>query len=272
MNKTVFAVPGNIDDGLSIGTNELIRDGAFPLLSAMDVIDELIERKPDFFVREKEEKPKIEIPPYEKPTKKMKTNNYKIFIGTLLMFICLSSNAQTDKKLIRHGNTDFKNGKYTVRLDLNTMKVTLTLTEADPVIESQYPTTLYVCGGFNGWALEQLDKIADGKFQKENVQMNLDNGPDDPKGHGIKFFENADWSGQWGPKEDWEHTDYRGWELASYPDAPQFYPQLAGYTSGKYTVLVDFTTMTLTLTPAWQAETEVGTVVISCASGEQLIF
>lgn len=29
---------------------------------------------------------------------------------------------------------------------------------------------------------------------------------------------------------------------------------------------------TLTLTPAWQAETEVGTVVISCASGEQLIF
>jgi len=42
----------------------------------------------------------------------MKTNNYKIFIGTLLMFICLSSNAQTDKKLIRHGNTDFKNGKY----------------------------------------------------------------------------------------------------------------------------------------------------------------
>ena len=74
MNKTVFAVPGNIDDGLSIGTNELIRDGAFVLLSAMDVIDELIERKPDFFVREKEEEPEIEILPYEKPTRKMKTN------------------------------------------------------------------------------------------------------------------------------------------------------------------------------------------------------
>lgn len=29
---------------------------------------------------------------------------------------------------------------------------------------------------------------------------------------------------------------------------------------------------TLTLTPAWQAETDVGTVVISCVSGEQLIF
>lgn len=150
----------------------------------------------------------------------------------------------------KDSDPDFKDGKYTVRLDLNTMKVTLTLTEADPVIESQYPTTLYMSGGFNGWALEQLDMIADGKFQKENVQMNLDNGADDPKGHGIKFMENADWSGQWGPKEDWEHTEYRGWELAAYPDAPQFYPLLAGFQSGVYTILVDFTTMTLTLTPA----------------------
>lgn len=50
---TVFAVPGNIDAGLSRGTNELIRDGAVPLLSAMEVIDELIAREPDFFVREK---------------------------------------------------------------------------------------------------------------------------------------------------------------------------------------------------------------------------
>ena len=149
----------------------------------------------------------------------------------------------------KDSDPDFKDGKYTVRLDLNTMKVTLTLTEADPVIESPYPTTLYMSGGFNGWALEQLDMIAEGKFQKENVQMNLDNGADDPKGHGIKFMENADWSGQWGPKEDWEHTEYRGWELASYPDAPQFYPLLAGIQSGVYTILVDFTTMTLTLTP-----------------------
>lgn len=54
MNKTVFAVPGNIDNGLSVGTNELIRDGALVLVSPMDVIDELIAKEPDFFVREKE--------------------------------------------------------------------------------------------------------------------------------------------------------------------------------------------------------------------------
>lgn len=52
---TVFAVPGNIDKGLSRGTNELIRDGAVPLLSSMDVVDELIAREPDFFVRENDE-------------------------------------------------------------------------------------------------------------------------------------------------------------------------------------------------------------------------
>ncbi|MBQ8807671.1 MAG: DNA-processing protein DprA, partial [Clostridia bacterium] len=56
MNTTVFAVPGNIDNVLSAGTNELIRDGALPLLSPMDVIDELVARRPDYFVREKDKK------------------------------------------------------------------------------------------------------------------------------------------------------------------------------------------------------------------------
>lgn len=51
---TIFAVPGNIDNKLSGGTNALIRDGAIPLLSPMEVIDELIQREPDFFVREKD--------------------------------------------------------------------------------------------------------------------------------------------------------------------------------------------------------------------------
>lgn len=145
----------------------------------------------------------------------------------------------------------FKDGKYTVRLDLNTMKVTLTLTEADPVVESQYPATLYMGGGFNGWGgLEQLERIEDGKFQIQNYEFNFLSGDDDPKGHGIKFFETSDWKGQWGPAQDYEKDGYRGWELAPYEEAPQFYPLLAGLQSGVYTVLVDFTTKTLTLTPA----------------------
>lgn len=49
--KAIFAVPGNVDNPLSAGTNRLINDGVAPCLSAMDVIDEIILRKPDFFTQ-----------------------------------------------------------------------------------------------------------------------------------------------------------------------------------------------------------------------------
>lgn len=39
--KTVFAVPGNINSQFSIGTNLLIRDGAYPLVVVDDVIREM---------------------------------------------------------------------------------------------------------------------------------------------------------------------------------------------------------------------------------------
>lgn len=55
--KAVFAVPGNVDSPLSAGVNRLISDGVAPCLSAMDVLDEIILRKPDFFT--KNEMPQI---------------------------------------------------------------------------------------------------------------------------------------------------------------------------------------------------------------------
>jgi tetratricopeptide (TPR) repeat protein len=42
----------------------------------------------------------------------MKTINIKIGISILFTFICLTSEAQTDKGHIRHGNREFKNGNY----------------------------------------------------------------------------------------------------------------------------------------------------------------
>lgn len=39
--RDVFAVPGNINAAQSIGSNRLIRDGAFPLLSPVDILDVL---------------------------------------------------------------------------------------------------------------------------------------------------------------------------------------------------------------------------------------
>jgi DNA processing protein len=40
-NRTVFAVPGEITSSLSTGTNRLIREGAAPVTSVQDVLDEL---------------------------------------------------------------------------------------------------------------------------------------------------------------------------------------------------------------------------------------
>lgn len=55
MGKTVFSVPGNIDNHLSMGTNELLTEGAVPLISSMDVIDDLMNSNPDFFTYREEE-------------------------------------------------------------------------------------------------------------------------------------------------------------------------------------------------------------------------
>ncbi len=47
LGREVFAVPGEITSALSAGTNDLIRQGATPLLSAGDVLDALgLERAP----------------------------------------------------------------------------------------------------------------------------------------------------------------------------------------------------------------------------------
>ena len=39
-------------------------------------------------------------------------NNKHIYISIVIMLICLATNAQTDKGLIRHGNSEFKNGNF----------------------------------------------------------------------------------------------------------------------------------------------------------------
>ncbi|MBR1968780.1 MAG: DNA-processing protein DprA [Clostridia bacterium] len=76
MGKTVFSVPGNIDNHLSMGTNALLTDGAVPLVSSMDIIDDLMNHKPDFFTQRDEEITEIERKPEpiifnkEKPKKK----------------------------------------------------------------------------------------------------------------------------------------------------------------------------------------------------------
>ncbi|MGM9551218.1 MAG: DNA-processing protein DprA [Clostridia bacterium] len=51
--KTLFAVPGNIDSPNSVGTNELIRDGANMAMCGSDILYEIMERIPDKYRRAK---------------------------------------------------------------------------------------------------------------------------------------------------------------------------------------------------------------------------
>ncbi len=61
--KTVFAVPGNIDSPNSVGTNNLLKDGALVATSGSDVLFELMDRTPaDYrkireYVKKEEDEP-----------------------------------------------------------------------------------------------------------------------------------------------------------------------------------------------------------------------
>ena len=50
--RDVFAMPGNVDAKFSEGANMLLREGAIPLLSAYDIVDEYAELFPDKIVKE----------------------------------------------------------------------------------------------------------------------------------------------------------------------------------------------------------------------------
>ena len=134
------------------------------------------------------------------------------------------------------GDQGFSEGYYTVRVDLNTLKVTLTGGTAPA-----YPETLFLFGpateaGWNLGSFIPLTKTGNGVFQVKGVNIDVGTAnPDDNKGNGFKFgISNSDWLTEYGAKEAFDDHDgqqgYRGWELAQ--NSNQFYPLLMGYASG----------------------------------------
>ena len=156
------------------------------------------------------------------------------------------------------GDQGFSEGYYTVRVDLNTLKVTLTGGTAPA-----YPETLFLFGpateaGWNLGSFIPLTKTGNGVFQVKGVNIDVGTAnPDDNKGNGFKFgISNSDWLTEYGAKEAFDDHDgqqgYRGWELAQ--NSNQFYPLLMGYASGTYDITVDFTTMAVRFEPAQGAD------------------
>ena len=147
------------------------------------------------------------------------------------------------------GDQGLGEGYYTVRVDLNTLKVTLTGGTAP-----SYPETLFLFGPATeaGWDLGNfipLTKTSNGVFQVKGVNIDVGTAnPDDNKGNGFKFgVSNSEWSTEYGAKEAFDDHDgqkgYRGWELAQ--SSNQFYPLLMGFGDGNYRITADLTTMTV---------------------------
>ena len=152
------------------------------------------------------------------------------------------------------GDQGLGEGYYTVRVDLNTLKVTLTGGTAP-----SYPETLFLFWPATeaGWDLGNfipLTKTSNGVFQVKGVNIDVGTAnPDDNKGNGFKFgVSNSEWSTEYGAKEAFDDHDgqqgYRGWELAQ--SSNQFYPLLMGQASGVYDITVDFTTMVVRFEPS----------------------
>lgn len=149
------------------------------------------------------------------------------------------------------GDQGLEEGYYTVRVDLNTLKVTLTA-EAP----SDYPRALYLFGPATeaGWDLDSfipMTQLREGVFRATGVRIDVgEANDDDNKGNGFKFgISNREWSTEYGAKESFEgESGYRGWELGENEN--QFYPLLMGCTSGTYTITADLTTLTV----AFEAE------------------
>ena len=86
------------------------------------------------------------------------------------------------------GDQGLGEGYYTVRVDLNTLKVTLTGGTAP-----SYPETLFLFGPATeaGWDLGNfipLTKTSNGVFQVKGVNIDVGTAnPDDNKGNGFKF-------------------------------------------------------------------------------------
>lgn len=84
--RDVFAVPGEITNSRSIGTNKLIRDGAKIVLSVDDILEEILDLKNNSSIKiKKEEKTKNNL------------NNLNELEKTIYDIICKKNNIQFDE-------------------------------------------------------------------------------------------------------------------------------------------------------------------------------
>lgn len=145
--------------------------------------------------------------------------------------------------------SNYTNGQYTVTVNLNTMKLTLTRTGDLP--REDLPDKLYMLGGCFTWGWTftgtTLDKVSDNVYEAGNVQMNFnESDPNNP--NGFKIFLGVDkWSPYFAMTDDSANGNVKI-QYVENSDVPQFYPGKIGYASGVYKIQMNFNTNVATFT------------------------
>ncbi len=152
-----------------------------------------------------------------------------------------------DNSFVPGEDPGFKNGKYTVRIDLNTLKVTLTLTEEDP---EDVVTYIYLYGAafadytdWNDWI--PVPSVGNDIYE---TTLNLNVG-DEQYARGFKIYKaKDDWSNEYCMFSDSTADNIKFGHKNETGDN-QVIPFNLGYTeSGNYVVRIDFNTMTIKFT------------------------
>lgn len=145
-------------------------------------------------------------------------------------------------------NLGYDSGRYTLTFDFNTMKLTV-----KP--EATYPTSIRIYGDpFEwGWNHDDPKSIINGTNGVFNITTYLDLSWENATGQGFKFVDNStgvqDWNKEYAMRPD-ATADNIGFDLKSNVGDNQVYLKPFGFTSGTYTITIDFSTMKITVTPA----------------------
>ncbi len=152
--------------------------------------------------------------------------------------------------LFQPARNGYAAGMFTIKLDLNQLKMTMTRT-GDLPAELNLPDNLYMKGDCLPWGWSTpailLSKDSGKTYKAEGVAFSFNEGdPQNPCGFKI-FLADDSWSPYIAMSES--STDHNIiLEVINEGDGPQVYPGKVGYTSGTYNIVADFDTMTMTLT------------------------
>ena len=145
------------------------------------------------------------------------------------------------------GAAGYENGVYSITVDFNTMRFSMTRTGDLP--DEELPASMYLLGGCLEWGWNftgtTLDKVSGKVYEAKNIKMRFG---DNNNPNGFKVFRKVNqWSPYFAMTDDSTYGNVKIQNVED-TDVPQFYPGKLGYTDGVYDIQMDFANMTAIFT------------------------